>query len=111
MRWRVYVLKAVGAGGQVSSRLSGGVGGVIVEDDANGAIGWIVCVQILEQQDEFRASVPFFNPRRDMPVVQIQRRQNRPGSKAPVLGIAGNRGMLSGHRGQVRRGSANSLHT
>ncbi len=66
-------------------------------------------VEILEQGDEFAAAVPPLNAGRDMILMQIQRRENRARSQAPVLVIPGQAGMFARYRGQVGSGIGDGL--
>ncbi len=110
MRGRQHVLKPVGARLQIRARLFRGMTGVVIQDHANRAIRRIMGVQILEQRDELRAPVPLLDARGDVPVMQVQRCQNRPSAIANVLMITGHRGVFADHRGQVRRRVADGLH-
>jgi hypothetical protein len=110
MRGCQYVLEPVGARRQVGPRFLGKVRGVVVQDQPNRALRRIVGIQILEQGDEFHTPVALLDTCGDVPVVQVQTRQNRPGAIADVLMIAGHGRIFAGHRRPVRSGVANGLH-
>ena len=82
---------------------------MVVENYSNGAPGRIVSVEVLEQGDEFPATMPALNAGRDMALVQIQRRQNGTGTEPFVFMIAGHARMFSRDRGQVGRSVGDGL--
>jgi len=90
-----HVVEAVGASRQKGLGFFGDVRRMIVQNDPYGAVGRIVLVQILKQSDEFAAAMSPLNARRDVTLVQVQRRQNRTGSETLVFMIAANVGMFS----------------
>lgn len=106
VRGGVHVLEAAGAPGQVAHRLPRGVGGVVVEHDADDAALGIVRVEALEQRDELSAAVAPLDVRDDLPAAQVQRGEDRQGAVADVLVVAPHRGVPPRHRGQVRRAQA-----
>lgn len=71
---------------------------VVVQDQPDRTIRRIVSIQILEQGDELHASVPLLDARGDVPVMQVQRCQDRPRAIADVLMIAGYRGIMGDER-------------
>ena len=72
---------------------------MVVKNDSNGAVDRVILVEILEQSDEFPTAMPPLNTSGDMPLMQIQCRENRTCSQAFVFMIAAHVGMFSGNRG------------
>src|SRR6266481_7433071 len=78
---RVDVTKAVRPRCQVGARLPGDMGRMIIQNNPNRHPSRIISVQVLEQRDELPAAMSLLDPRHDVPVMQIQRSQDR---KSPV---------------------------
>ena len=72
-----HILETVGAGSKEGSGLFGDMRRMIVQNDSDGAAGRVVLVEILEQSNEFPAAVSPLDTSVDMPLVQIQRREDR----------------------------------
>ncbi len=70
-----HVFKPVGTFGQPGACLSGDMRRMIIQDDPDRTTGRIPDVQLCQQGDEFNAPVTLLDPRNNVPVVQIQRRQ------------------------------------
>ena len=83
---------------------------MIVEDETNKRLWRIVGVDVLEQLNEFGATVPILDSLEDMTGVQIDASQNRDGAMANVLVIAPEGGRFVRHRGQVRRRQTQRLN-
>src|SRR5215470_8672835 len=60
---REDVLEAVRTSGQISLGLLGKVGRVIVQNQAQGALGRIIMVQVLQQGDKLPTAVAVLHPR------------------------------------------------
>ena len=66
---------------------------MIVQDQADRAFGWIICVQILEQPNELNAPVPLLDASDDVSIQEVQVRQNRPRPMPDILMIASEGGV------------------
>ena len=110
MRGRVDVAEAVGPASQIGACLLGNMGRMIVKDHPYDHMGRVMSIHIFEQRDEFPAAMPVLDPGHDMPVVQIQRRQNGQCSMPLVLIVAAHRRMLARNRRSRRAGIPNRLH-
>ena len=75
------VLKTVGTRGEKRLRFFGSVCGMIVQDDSDRAFWGMPRVEVGQQADEFHAAVPILHARRDVAVLEIQRRQYRTGAQ------------------------------
>src|SRR6202049_2190484 len=104
-----YILETVGAGSKEGSGLLGDMRRMIVQNDSDGAVGRVVLVEILEQSNEFPAAMSPLDTSGDMPLVQIQRREDRTRPKTFVFVIAAHIGMFSGNRGQIGRSVGDGL--
>src|SRR5437867_7463496 len=78
---RVNITKAVGSGCQVGTRLLGDVSRMIIQNNPDRHPGRIIGVQVFEQRDELPAAMSLLYPRYHVPVLQIQRSQDR---KSPM---------------------------
>ena len=70
------ILKATRPCCQVGHGFLGNMRAVVIEDNPNSRIGWIVFIQALEQLDELTAAMALFHFSEDMPIVQIERGEN-----------------------------------
>src|SRR5271167_997666 len=86
------------------------MGGVIVQDDSDGAFRGIPGVEVAQQADELKTAVAILHARRDVAVLEIQRRQYRACAQPLVLMVAADLEMLARYRWQIGRGIADGLY-
>src|SRR5580698_8024460 len=100
---RQNILKAVGTRGQKRLGFFGNMGGMIVQDDSDSAFRGIPRVEVAQQANEFNTAVAILHPRRDVAVLEIQRRQYRARAQPLVLVVvvAADLRMLAGYGWQV----------
>ncbi len=82
---------------------------MIVQYDSGGTFRRILRIEVGQQSNEFDTPVAVFHARRDVTVLEIQRRQEGTGAQSLVFVITADCGMLAGHRRQVRRGISDGL--
>ena len=104
MFWGEDILEAVGVPRQECVRLFRDVSGMIVQNNSDGAFRRILGIEVGQQADELDAAMTVFHARRDMTIVQIQRRENGTCPQSFIFVVARHRRVLAGYGRQVRRG-------
>ncbi len=97
----MHIFEPVGAGGQKHPGFPGDMSRMVVQNDPDPGMRRIIGIQILEEGDEFLASMPFLDPGNDMAGREIQGGQNRGYSQSDILMIARDGGMFAGNRWPV----------
>src|ERR1035438_883730 len=82
---------------------------MIVEDDSDAAFRRILGIEVAQQPNEFNTAVAILYARRDMTILEIQRRQDGASAESLVFVIAADFGMLAWYGRQIGCGIADGL--
>ena len=74
---------------------------MIVEDDSDAAFRRILGIEVAQQPNEFNTAVAILYARRDMTILEIQRRQDGASAESLVFVIAADFGMLAWYGRQI----------
>ena len=88
-------------GGQIRPRFFRDVGGVVVQNNADGGLGRVTGIDLLEKGDEFPSPVFFVHLGNDASILKVERCQDGDGPQSLVLVVPRNRLMMTRGRRKI----------
>ena len=88
-------------GGQIRPRFFRDVGGVVVQNNADGGLGRVTGIDLLEKGDEFPAPVFLVHLGNDASILKVERCQDGDGPQSLVLVVPRNRLMMTRDRRKI----------